>query len=111
MKVIKTNWFPFGGMKAVNICGVIFTKSNLKIIDQNHEEIHTDQMKEMLYLPFYLWYTIEYLARWVISIFDNSDPYRSISLEQEAYNNDNNLNYLQSREHYNWIKYLAKCIK
>lgn len=106
MKIIKNNWFPFKGMKAINICGIIFTRSNLKILDQNHEKIHTEQMKEMLYLPFYLWYVLEYLIRYIISIFNDSNPYRSISLEQEAYNNDDNLCYLQSRKHYNWIKYL-----
>lgn len=108
MKIVKSTWFPFGGIKAVNICGIVFTKSNLKVLDQNHEEIHTAQMKEMLYIPFYLWYVIEYLVRYIISIFNNSDAYHSISLEQEAYANDNNLNYLNSRKHYGWIKYIKK---
>lgn len=33
MKIIKNNWFPFKGMKAINICGIVFTRSNLKILD------------------------------------------------------------------------------
>ena len=111
MKIIKSNWFPFKGMKAINICGIVFTRSTLKVLDQNHEAIHTKQMQEMLYLPFYLWYGIEYLVRYIISIFNNSNPYHSISLEQEAYANDDNLCYLQSRKHYNWIKYLTVCVK
>ena len=82
MKIVKSTWFPFGGIKAVNICGIVFTKSNLKVLDQNHEEIHTAQMKEMLYILFYLWYGIEYLVRYIISIFNNSNPYHSIILEQ-----------------------------
>lgn len=104
--IIKNNIIPFKGYKVINLFGIIFTRKDLNEIDINHEKIHTAQMKEMLYLPFYLWYGLEYLIRYIISIFNDSDPYRSISLEQEAYNNDDNLCYLQSRKHYNWIKYL-----
>ena len=28
MKIIKSNWFPFKGMKAINICGIVFTRKN-----------------------------------------------------------------------------------
>lgn len=30
--------------------------------------------------------------------------YENISLEKEAYNNENNLDYLKSRKHFAWIK-------
>ena len=34
--------------------------------------------------------------------------YRSISYEQEAYDNQNNLNYLKNRKRFNWVKYILK---
>ena len=34
--------------------------------------------------------------------------YRSISFEQEAYDNQNNLNYLKNRKRFNWVKYILK---
>ena len=64
-------------------------------------------MKEMLFLFFYLWYGIEYLIIRLCNIKDKQNNiYHEVSLEEEAYNNDNNLDYLSTRKHYSWIKYL-----
>lgn len=32
MRVIKTKHFPFGGYKAINLFGIIFTKGELSLI-------------------------------------------------------------------------------
>ncbi len=68
----------------------------------NHEKIHWKQQIEMLILFFYLWYFIE----WLIRLITTNDAYHSISFEKEAYDNDDNLDYLKSRKLYSWIKYL-----
>ena len=69
----------------------------------NHEKIHWQQQLEMLIIFFYLWYVIE----WMIRIFVNSNsPYRSISFEREAYGNEDNEDYLETRKPYTWLKYL-----
>lgn len=106
MRVIKTKHFPFGGYKAINIFGIIFTKKELSERELNHELIHTKQMKEMLYLFFYLWYGVEYL---IIRIFHDTQhsAYRDISFEEEAYNNEADLNYINTRKHYAWSKYIG----
>jgi len=53
------------------------------------------------FLFFYLWYVIE----WIIRIFVNgSQAYRSLSHEREAYDNDDNLHYLETRKHFAWLK-------
>ena len=71
----------------------------------NHEKIHWEQQKELLGLFFYLWYFIE----WIIRLFINGkNAYRSLSFEQEAYDNDQNLNYLKTRKRYSWIKKIFK---
>ena len=65
MKIIRNNIIPFSGYKAMNLFGVLFVRGNAKIDDitLNHEKIHTAQIKEMLYVFFYVWYAIEWLIR------------------------------------------------
>lgn len=84
--------------------GVYVKRLNDKLLI-NHELIHWKQQIEMLILPFYLWYIIE----WFIRIFINGrDAYVSLSFEREAYSNEKNLDYLKNRKSYAWIKYLLK---
>lgn len=109
MKIIRNNIIPFKGYKAVNIFGVLFVRNDavLGSVDINHEEIHTAQMKEMLYVPFYLWYAIEWLVR-LAQCRDAHKAYRNVSFEREAYANQPIVSYLQGRGHYAWVKYLKK---
>lgn len=104
MKIIYNNFIPFKGFAAINLFGVLFVREGVKITEEmiNHEKIHTAQMKEMLYIFFYLWYVIE----WVIRLFKKGDAYRNISFEKEAYINEDYLNYLKERQPYTWFWYL-----
>ena len=71
----------------------------------NHESIHIKQQEEMLILPFYVWYVLE----WFIKLFFyGKKAYYNISFEREAYDNDDNLSYLNSRKRYSWLKRLFK---
>lgn len=103
MKIIINNIIPFKGFKCINLFGILFCRKQLDKIDINHEAIHTKQMQEMLYIPFYIWYIIEYLIKLIIG-----NAYRNLSFEREAYNNQYNLNYLNNRKHYSWIKYVVE---
>lgn len=105
MIIIKTKHFPLGKYIAINICGVLFTKVDLKPIDLNHEKIHTKQILEMGIIGFYLWYAIEYIIVRFFHKYQNSS-YHDVSFEEEAHNNDKNLEYLKSRKHYAWVKYI-----
>lgn len=105
MKIIKNSIIPFKGFKAINLFGFVFVRKDEFFdydFDANHERIHTAQMKEMLYVFFYLWYLVE----WIIRLFKKGNAYKNISFEKEAYDNENNLSYLNNRKHFNWIKYL-----
>lgn len=106
MKIIRQNILPLKGFLAINLFGLLFCKKDAKInnVIVNHESIHTSQMKEMLYIPFYLWYVTE----WLIKLLFKGNAYRNISFEREAYDNQYNLNYLKERKRYNWIKRLFK---
>lgn len=104
MLIIRNKVIPFKGFKAINLFGILFVRENAKLDAKtiNHEEIHTAQMKEMLYIFFYLWYVIE----WIIRLFGKGNAYRKVSFEKEAYNNQDDVTYLTKRKHYNWLKEL-----
>jgi hypothetical protein len=103
MRIIRNNIIPFSGYKAMNLFGVLFVRGNARIDDitLNHEKIHTAQIKEMLYVFFYVWYVIEWFIR-----LPKGNAYRNISFEREAYNNEKDLRYLDNRKRFAWIKYL-----
>ncbi len=107
MKIVRNNIIPFKGYKAINIFGILFVRGDavMASTDINHESIHTAQMKEMLYVFFYLWYVIEWLVR-LVQYRNAHTAYRNIGFEREAYMNQGNMGYLQGRGRYAWWKYL-----
>ena len=107
MRIIRNGIIPFKGYKAVNLFGLLFVRGDayMGASDINHEEIHTAQMREMLYGPFYLWYLAEWLVR-LVQYRDFKKAYRSISFEREAYANERGMGYLGRRRRYSWTGYL-----
>lgn len=73
----------------------------------NHERIHTAQQKELLFIPFYVLYGIEWLFRF-IQYRNQHQAYMNISFEREAYKYGNDLNYLKTRKPYSWIRFLKE---
>lgn len=119
MKVIRSSIIPFKGFAAINIFGVVFVRKKIRPqhnislrnwdIMLNHELIHTAQMKELLYLPFYLLYGIEWLIRPVM--YRNAkEAYRNASFEREAYDMQNNFHYIidDERKPYAFLKYIKR---
>ena len=104
MKIIRNKYIPFKGFRAINLFGILFVRGNARINEKTirHEAIHTAQMKEMLYIFFYLWYVIE----WIIRLFMKGNAYRNISFEREAYDNESDIIYLEQRKRFAWTKYL-----
>ena len=82
---------------AIAIFPFIFVHPNTVITDRliNHEKIHLRQQLEMLVLPFYVWYLIEYICF----------GYYKNRFELEAYANDSDLNYLKKRKWFSFFKY------
>lgn len=107
MKIIRNKVIPFKGFKAINLFGVLFVREEavLSEADINHEAIHTEQMKEMLYVGFYMWYAVEWLVR-LIRFRDTHSAYRNVSFEREAYANQSDLEYLQHRRPWTWLRHL-----
>lgn len=106
MKIIYNDFIPFNGYKAITVFNLIFVRNGHKIdeIDINHESIHFEQIKDCFYLFFYPLYIFEFLFN--LFKMNAHDAYENISFEKEAYDNENNLNYIKTRKKYNWIKYL-----
>lgn len=131
--VAKTFLFP--SYKAITLLYNSFFKHKVeecKPEDINHERIHQIQQIEcsiiglilgiILWLSFdislwwilvptlgffYLWYGIEYLIILCFAKWDKqNERYHDVSFEEEAHNNDSNPDYISTRKHYAWFKYI-----
>jgi hypothetical protein len=71
----------------------------------NHEKIHLIQQLELLIIPFYILYLINYFIN-RFRYHDHDAAYRNIFFEREAYQNDDNLDYLKKRPLWNFRKYV-----
>ncbi len=71
----------------------------------NHGKIHHRQQIELLIIPFYLFYLINYLINLLI-YKHHHDAYCNICFEREAYKNEENLNYMKERKFWNWLLYI-----
>ena len=105
MKVIYNRIIPFKGFKAINLFGVLFVREGctMREKDFNHESIHTAQMKEMLYVFFYVVYLIEWIYH-LVRLRNWNKAYYAISFEKEAYAHENDESYLKKRPMYNQYK-------
>lgn len=105
MKIVRNWTIPFKGYKAMTFFPFIFVRKDVSFndVDLNHENIHGRQQVEMLLIPFYIWYVVEYLIRLLIYGFNGDKAYRNISFEREAYENETDFNYLRNRKHFAWI--------
>lgn len=103
---ISVTKLPFGGA-AIALFPFVFYKQHCDSVHiRQHERTHLYQQLEMLVLPFYIWYLVEFCLRriqynsWYLA-------YRNISFEREVYSNDRKENYLRNRKIYSWIKYMV----
>lgn len=102
MRIIVNNFIPFKGFRAINLFGILFVRKGCEVtsVTINHENIHTAQMKEMLYVFFYLAYIGEWLYH-LCRLNDRMKAYRAISFEREARKYQHDTDYLNIRPMYN----------
>ena len=105
MKIILNRILPLGSYYAINLFGLVLSKRPLTAVERNHEYIHTLQQRELLWIGFYLLYTLEWLVRLIIHR-SLRRAYMSISFEREAYLHQHNLNYSHHRPFWAWRKHL-----
>ncbi|SEP80244.1 hypothetical protein [Flavobacterium urocaniciphilum] len=70
----------------------------------NHERIHLRQQLEMMVVPFFIVYIIEFLFGY-IKFRNWQKAYKNISFEREAYTNEKDLYYLKQRSFWRFLKY------
>jgi hypothetical protein len=89
---------------AITIFPFIISKEEMSEITLNHETIHIQQQKELFVLGFYPLYFFFYLWGF-IKYKDKHQAYYRIPFEQEAFENDQNLNYLKDRKSFSWREF------
>ena len=103
MLTIKNTLIPFSDFTAMNLFGILFIREDkwskydeeMRAIILNHEKIHTKQQIELLFIEFFIVYFFEWIFK----------GYRNISFEKEAYEHEEDFDYLRKRKHYaQWRK-------
>lgn len=107
MKIIRNRMIPFKGFSAINLFGVVFVRKGARVTRRmiTHETIHTAQMKELGYVPFYLIYLTEGLFKFFVH---GKKVYRNISFEREAHGHDRQPAYPGRRERFATRRYLVR---
>ncbi len=107
MFVLVIKYLTPKGFRGLTLYPFVFLKDKSdkeNAVLLNHERIHIRQQIELLILPFYVWYSLEYLVR-LIQYKDRNLAYRNISFEREAYQNEKNLYYVKQRSFWCFINY------
>ncbi|MFD2891682.1 hypothetical protein ACFS5J_06610 [Flavobacterium chuncheonense] len=108
MIVLVLKYFVPKGFKGITLFPFVILFQNKDRFNEvllNHEKIHIRQQLEMLILPFFIWYGIEFLIR-LLQFNDRNVAYRNISFEKEAYVNEKDLGYLKQRPLWSFSKYI-----
>ncbi len=105
--IVSKFWVP-KNFSGITIYPFVFVRENyLRTYKTfvNHEKIHLRQQIELLIIPFFIWYVLEFLVRW-IQFKNKKQAYRNISFEREAYTNELNSDYLSNRKFFSFLNYL-----
>ena len=108
--IIISKYLVPKGYTGMTVFPFIFLKSKVLKHSEtlvNHEKIHLKQQLELLIVPFYIWYGLEFVFR-LIQHKNWHIAYKNISFEREAYCNDTNLQYLKTRRYWQFLKYISK---
>ena len=117
MRIIRNRLIPLPGFSAINLFGIIFVRQGRRADSEllRHEAIHTKQMREMGYLPFYVWYLAEWVLRFLFAVLTLPivtkngrrhhlhNAYAHLLFEREAYRHASEADYLSHRKHYAWL--------
>jgi hypothetical protein len=111
MKKIYNNIIPTKGFTALALWPFVFIRKDMTwayySVAERHEDIHACQQKEMLIVPFLLWYGIEWLVKWAY-YRNRLTAYKNVSFEREAYAHQADAYYLDNRKLFAWVKYIKR---
>jgi hypothetical protein len=102
--IVHLPFLPAAGMAIFPFVLVKYSelKHDRQII--NHELIHLRQQIELLIIPFFIFYILNYLIN-LLLYKNHALAYRNIVFEREAYGNDSDYKYLKNRRFSSWVKY------
>lgn len=92
------------GMALFPFILVKLEKSRFDEVMIRHEIIHLRQQLELLVIPFYFFYLLNYLFNRLL-YKHHHEAYMNIVFEREAYANDASPDYLKRRKMFSWRKY------
>jgi len=107
MIIVTSKYLIQNGIRGLTLFPFIFVAKQSDLKDEiliNLEKIHIQQQKELLVLPFYIWYLIDFGIQF-LKFKDKNKAYRNICFEKEAYANEKNLSYLMKRKFWNFLDY------
>lgn len=100
-------------IRGLTLYPFIFLKHKHLILDKvliNHEKIHLKQQLELLIIPFYILYLLNYLIN-IIKYKSHLLAYYNIIFEREAFINENDINYLRERKIFAFYDYIKKPVR
>ena len=110
MKIVYNDVLPTKGHIAINIFGLMLARKKMKYYPDsvknviiNHELIRTEQIKELLYIPFYFLCLCNYINDLLVDK-KQKEADKNIYFEKEAHDNETNLDYIKTRKKYNYFK-------
>ena len=130
--IAKTFLFP--NYAAITLFGLSFYRLPESRVSKrcvNHESIHQRQQLEcmiigavlgvilgfvinwnwwLILLPFtffYIWYLTEWFISLFFNFFNNTETYHTLAFEEEAYEFDDDLTYLDKRKPFAMVKFLG----
>ena len=110
MKKIYSKYIPLKGFKAMTIYPFVIVREDRResftARNERHETTHALQQKELLWLLFFILYSLEWLLKLLFCKFNGKWAYMSISFEQEAYEHQSEVYYNEVRRHYAWFRYV-----
>lgn len=109
MFLIAAKYLIPKGFRGLTVFPFVFVKyawDKKNVIFVNHERIHLRQQLELLVIPFFIWYVLEFLVR-LVQYKNWNLAYRNISFEKEAYANEKEIDYLKTRSPLSFSKYIS----
>lgn len=106
--LLHCRYFPPRRFYAINLFGCIIVRHGTVMTpdERRHEDIHTCQMREMLYVFFYLWYGVAWLYHF-LRLRHPMRAYFAIAFEREAYRYMHQADYLKRRRHFQWWRMMV----
>ena len=105
--ILVTRFVPYSAMALYPF--ILIKRDDLRNNEEliHHEKIHHRQQLELLLVGFYILYGINYLFN-LLKYRSHYKAYREIIFEREAFAMDKDLNYLNNRKMFAFVKFTSK---